>query len=283
MLPVATDPPSAMGAMAASGSASRVPPLPPCATTDASFAAEPDVAPSSSGGALSAAGDGPLESGVPVPPGGFDIAPLPETSFGTPPVPQWSAAAASDDRTAAARAPPEIVATPLLRFSLALFMWVFSTDALSQRMGGGRRAIASGAMTFRHGMIRGRAAGCFSKNFRSGATETEWRLAPAVLKRWRQHVLKRSVWRESLAPSSIPARTTGMSGLVWREKRTSMERHAGIDGSKCGLASRDKRVAPMEVRGSMDRSTHFHGYSPLGTEGHAWIDGSKCTDRSNEG
>ncbi len=85
-----------------------------------------------------------------------------------------------------------------------------------------------------------------------------------------------------IAPS-IPARTTGMSGLVWRDKRTSMERHAGIDGSKCGLGSRDKRVAPMEVRGSMDRSPHLHGYKPArdgGTRGDRWIQVHGSIERS---
>ena len=72
-------------------------------------------------------------------------------------------------------------------------------------------------------------------------------------------------WRDTRGSVHRSPWTTGTRGLGWRDRRTSMERHAGIDGSKCGLGSRDKRVAPMQVRGSMDRSPSPCNGSPPST------------------
>src|ERR1019366_4241012 len=75
-----------------------------------------------------------------------------------------------------------------------------------------------------------------------------------------RYVTRKGSGHAGIAPS-IPAWTTGMSGLGWR----------------------DKRVARMEVRGSMDRSPHLHGYKPArdgGTRGDRWIQVRGSIERS---
>src|SRR6202041_1741651 len=79
---------------------------------------------------------------------------------------------------------------------------------------------------------------------------------------------------------------TGVTrGLAWRDKRTCMEGHARIGPSKCALGSRDKRMATMEVRGSVDRSPHLVGYKSAwdgrdtrgSVDPSARVPPSKCT------
>ena len=77
---------------------------------------------------------------------------------------------------------------------------------------------------------------------------------------------------------------TGVTrGLGSRDKHTCMEGHAGIDGSKCALGSSDKRVATIQVRGSVDRSPHLYGCKSAWDRGdtRGSMDPSARIDRTN--